>query len=339
MALASCQSSSTEPAGPGREPDIFAFPMEPVTDVAWSALGDSRIAFHRTRDSGRIPGIVILDGVSDQASTFLGGTYYPEMLVSPAGQEVVFEALSRERGDDRDLFVVGLNGANLRSVGGLGPDGGSENFPGWDWSGGRVVFQAAIDFGGIEIRSHRPVHTPGPGDREVIYETDGTWWAHYLPVSSSPTGAVALTNQDPFEDQGLEGVWVFSEAFPAGRRVYLPEAAPGRDVQVLATSWAPDGRQLAFIETESAGPEVVRSSIQVVDTETLEVRQVVSEPSTWFTGTLCWTRDGERLVFIRVAGERETHLYTVPATGGSATQLTSEPLAIERNVSCLEPAA
>ncbi len=184
-----------------------------------------------------------------------------------------------------------------------------------------------------------------PGGGRVAFERNGDVWLAGLGEGAEPEPAVEARGGAGDLAWSPEGRWL---AFTSGREehslvgLYDPAAdtldfkAPSVD-RDLAPTWSPDGTRLAWIRTSSEPKDLPFTpertvaepwSIHVLDLESGEASEVWSAEEghgSAFRGTASggplWWTDGGRIVF----PWEETgwvHLYSVPSTGGEASELT-----------------
>jgi len=182
------------------------------------------------------------------------------------------------------------------------------------------------------------------GDR-IAFGRDGDVWRVGLGEGAEPEPAVEARGGAGDLAWSPEGRWL---AFTSGREehsligLYDPAAdtldfkAPSVD-RDFAPTWSPDGTRLAWIRTASEPKDLPFTpertvaepwSIQAFDLESGEAREVWSADEGYgsaFRGTASggplWWTEGGRLVF---PWEESgwVHLYSIPGSGGEATELT-----------------
>ncbi|HEY7547695.1 MAG TPA: DPP IV N-terminal domain-containing protein, partial [Blastocatellia bacterium] len=186
------------------------------------------------------------------------------------------------------------------------------------------------------------------GERVLFFREDGLWSAPAAGGTAKKMfeirGEVSSLAWSPDSRQlafvSSRGDHSFISIYdPAAQRIRFIEPSIDRDV---FPRWSPDGKRIAFIrvfnvaDTYSAIKERIAPwSIRIADAATGQGREI------WRSGngemdsfsarlggnTLQWAA-GERIVF---NSEKDgwSHLYSVPATGGAVTALTSGEYEVE----------
>lgn len=192
---------------------------------------------------------------------------------------------------------------------------------------------------------------PAVSRERVAYVSRGQIWVAPLDGTSAPAAAfhargdcrepawspdgTRLSFVSGRGDHSLVGVYDAAQ----DRLRYL-DASTDRDSEPV---WSPDGKEIAFVREPSSGQRAVREarregepwSIRAARAESgagREVWRARPGPGSVFRGLgsreqLLWTVNG-RIVF-PWEGDGWTHLYSVPAAGGSATLLTPGAFEVE----------
>jgi Tol biopolymer transport system component len=173
-----------------------------------------------------------------------------------------------------------------------------------------------------------------PDGQEVVYHR----WLPTAGLVIQPTagGPPRTLTQAPPEHLDLFPVWSprgDAIAFlrqkgwqPARRELIVVSLRDGTQRRIanpagVGLAWAPDGRSLAYVDSESAGEP---HAIFLVSLETARRRRLTSPPPGTF-GDLyfAFSPDGRTLAFSRWPTTATGDIWTMPADGGEARQLTN----------------
>ncbi len=184
-------------------------------------------------------------------------------------------------------------------------------------AGAEVMFFAAgkelndLRIYSVPTRGGDPRPVTGPFTREPALSPDGS--------------RIAYVKGENFKERLLNSkeIWVASVDGTAARLAYrLPDESPGAEVR--GPIWSPNGKMLAFL---TRLPQ--RSYTRVLVLRDADGAGPTPEPASFDlpfgpNGTenllAGWTRDNRIGILTRT--EERRAIYTVPAAGGSATQLT-----------------
>lgn len=91
---------------------------------------------------------------------------------------------------------------------------------------------------------------------------------------------------------------------------------------VHATSWSPDGKDIAYVTTEQT-PNGINSHVFIVNLGNLEVTQLTDVPS--IDGSPSWSPDGHQMAFPSRRSGGVFNLWLQPLSGEEATMVTDHP--------------
>ncbi len=222
-----------------------------------------------------------------------------EPAVSPDGSKVAFVNFA----DSSDLELMNPDGSDVQDLGVAG------TYPAWSPDGSRIAFLGggdiySVDRSGENLTPLVPLPN-GAFPQGLAWSPDGTKLAFdMLAPGSSPaqrdvmvaaadgTGSVADLTSSPTTD----------DTFP---------------------SWSPTGQKIAFDQAPSGG-QAGQTGLAVMDANGANQAQLFDGDSAHMPrfGT-AWSPDGTKVLF-SLFTNGTSQLYTVPAGGGTATQLAGD---------------
>ena len=193
----------------------------------------------------------------------------------------------------KDLFVMDLDGSNLRQV---TRDRGLALSPSWSPAGDRIVYTSYLtrtpELYLTSISGGNPLRiTKRPG-LELGAEFD--------PKGSSLAAAASI--------RGISKIVMFDLK---GRIVKMLTDSSSIDV---SPTWSPDGSQLAFCSNRGGGPQIYVMSSQGGGAKR------VSFTESSYCSTPAWSPKGDRIAFSCRNGGNQ--LYSANVDGSGVTQLT-----------------
>lgn len=268
---------------------------------------DGRVLLFTSNKSGR-PKIWVMsaDGKDPRAIVADDGAESAPAW-SPDGKLIAF---TRNSGGQPDIWVVNADGTGLRRV---TNDKDDERAPAWSPDGQRLCFMSSragsADVWMVPIGGGAAVQLTEKTNAPDEVRFDATW---------SPDGrtiAYVSNRSDYFADD----LWIVDVATKVSRRLSI-------DVHVMASpTWSPDGKRLAFHGvTRSGFWHSDTSDLYVADLADGAVRKL---PMNTFASDanggsrLAWSANSASLYF-SYEWEGDVNLWTVPAVGGVATQMT-----------------
>jgi dipeptidyl aminopeptidase/acylaminoacyl peptidase len=279
-----------------------------------------------------------------------------DLQVSPDGARIVFVERSVDRAANRSrsrLWLVGVaDGATKR----LTPLTADDTSPRWS-PDGTLIASLSSDGGKPVV-----VVTRLDGTRQIL--------AHYQS-SSDPLAYLGVGEQIAWSPDGRRLAFLSADAGPepAGddpyvitrlaykswtgindnRRwhIHVVTRADKRSVQVTkgdrqehSISWSPDGGEIAFVSNHELDPDRVHNyDVFAVRVSDGRVRQITKTPGTEYTPS--WSPDGRSIVCVggvralttRESSAEDTHVWVVPAAGGTGRELAA---AFDRRASAVQ---
>jgi TolB protein len=283
-------------------------------------LQDERIAFVGDGDDAAIAAIDP-DGSGRERLSSLGPLVRPwpeSPAVSPDGRRIAFVGIHRRGEPDAttyELYVVDADGTDERRL----TNNRTEELD-VDWlPDGRVVFVSCQT---THWRDEPPecdlvAMRPDGDDREVLSRIRLTY-----DFAVSPDGRRIAYSQ-------LEGLShsqhldLYVADINGSNRVRLTE----NDTADALAAWSPDGKRIAFVSNRAESARCFyydcagfTNELWVMDADGSDVTRLTETSEEELSPS--WSPDGEKIVFVRVAGDDEPHyLYIVNADGTCATRL------------------
>ena len=220
-------------------------------------------------------------------------------IYSPDGAWIIFES---DVAGNRDLWLMpAASGEAVQ----LTSDKGFDSAPFWSPDGAKVVFES--DRTGFKNIWILDVSSPESGPTQL---TSGAW-DDGDPVWS-PDGSRIVYESNRDKDLGSE-IWV--SLVDGGQATRLTTTGSG--IYHRTADWSPGGAFLVF-ESNREGDN---SALYTMPSVGGPVIRITPEPG--YEGHPAWSPDGEEILYeSRLTGVME--IYTVPAGGGEAFQVTTE---------------
>jgi Tol biopolymer transport system component len=116
---------------------------------------------------------------------------------------------------------------------------------------------------------------------------------------------------------------------------YLPFVAAGPDARLEAPAFSPNGSALAWIKVRYGSSGRTGMDIIVAEADGRHPQTIASLPLGDFISdlSLAWSPDGRRLAFSYPETLTSAHVFVVDHDGARLTQITSNPVAMDRSVS------
>lgn len=257
--------------------------------------------------------------------------------MSPDGTQIAFDQFGF---DERDVYVRDLQTGETRV---LVSNSGIDWAPDWSpdgrwiafssWRGGTVELWVVPAMGG---ESFNVTNSPGrhefvprwsPDSRQLVFNTVPQEVVRQLVPTDGSTPRVLSVpdslsqprwgrDDDELILRNRAGfLWTYSVA--TGDTVRLSHARMDSTSPFFDATTSPDGRYLAYIDTDSADDQ----QFYLLSLQTGRVRQITASRFSRRVG-IAWSPDSRTLAFGAVSIEGIVDVWTVPANGGTETRLT-----------------
>jgi Tol biopolymer transport system component len=315
-----------------------------LESVSFGLLGSGKIAFERIGGGGSYGAIYVVDATAGRSTHVFDNAVTLGPALSPDGRLLAYTHYNNSA-TNYDVYVANVDGTGAQPATNFPQQEGP---PTWTTDGSRIVMVAG-DFTSVifNVFSQSPVSNPGNLTQITHFATQaGGQFVCPIIVGNDPTVSSSSQGLLAFACQGTE-IDILS---PDGSlsASYVPSQSDRRHAPaVFSPKWSPDGTRLAFIETiadSATNYGVVGVTVKVIKADGTNATTIASAPGSnvpalagWAglnNFSLCWMPDGSRLVFNIPESDLVGHLWVVQSDGTGLTQLTSEPAAWDRSVSC-----
>ena len=170
----------------------------------------------------------------------------------------------------------------------------------------------------VEVSAYRW----SPDSRHVMVQVDDRSQVRKIAIPNflAPDTEIKYVRRDyPGDHDWVRAVGLVAIADGGLRMIDLPEKTDRRMGNV---AWSPDGTRLLVDQHSEDAVHRWMYVVNLADATPREVWHDERETRTTQLWSSEWRGDGEAVIFITDVDDRH-HLYSVPATGGKATRLTS----------------
>ena len=298
----------------GSEPRTLHTAEGRIAPFDWSPDGRFILAARRGGDpyAAEIVLVATADGVITVLET-LGPSRPQGAAFSPDGRFIVYDRPSEEYADQRDIFVMRLDGRQKTRI---VDDSSNDYVLGWAPDGDHILF--CSDRTGTPGVWLLPMSDGRPTGAPELVLPD-TWGV--APVEFLPDGRYYYGVQT-----GAQDLYVTTLGADYNSVAVPPTlATPRRLGNTTYPAWSPDGRHLAYIRTSGvlAGK---RRSLVIRSLETGEVRQFHLGDGLSPFAAPRWAPDGRSLVLVAGDASGPTGVYRVDVQTGRSEALVSERL-------------
>ena len=264
-----------------------------------------RLVFYSDRDGDDDIYLMQADGTGVQQLTNEPGPDY-EPDPSPDSKNILF-ASQRQDGDDSHLYVMGIDGSEVKQLtfGGVAPDRQLDDYGEWSPDGSRIVFQRSMIPEGGKPFADVWLLDPATGEERALTDTAEFWDS---TPSWSAGGKAVL-----FESNRSGDFELYRMPLQGGGAARLTEST-GSD---SAAKESPDGKQIAFVSDRDGDFEVY-----VMNADGSDVRQLTSNAER--DGCPQWSPDGRRLAFYSDR-DGDPEIYVMNADGSDQRRVTTSP--------------
>ncbi|RJP62212.1 MAG: hypothetical protein C4539_18535 [Ignavibacteriales bacterium] len=323
--LSSCnKESSTEP-----ENNILALP-ELKDSIPYDILGTGKIVFERIGPSNNnYSGIYIIDfdNKKNQGLKLLEMT--PQ--VSPEGDKIVFTTLTNYPAETYwDVYLMDINGTNKKQISSIK---GQEACPTWLPDNNRIIFYSNLFNAGNG--SYIPAYLYNCNTKSLSNVIDFVTIRY--PQELSPRDIISVSKNDVCLISNYDGLCTFNLDGSKYKTILKRSA----EYSYYSATWSPDGNRIAFmaIKPDSSfhSKEMNIITINSGGGDSTKIYSTAeNEESTWSGNnnySLCWSPDGNKILFNKREGNFTTHIYLINKDGTGLTKITSSSEVTDRSLS------
>jgi Tol biopolymer transport system component len=248
--------------------------------------------------------------------------------------QIAFEA---DIDGDRDIYLIGEDGTNLRPITDNTADDRNVS---WSPDGRQLVFQSNMNGNwdvylmnpdGTELRNltdhlasdFDPAWSPNGSELAFVSDRDGDWEIYILEIETNEIRQI--TNNEIFDRQpawspdgqklayasDVGGDWEIFVISLVDKQISLGE----QDGSNTQPAWSPDGQKIAFVSSRND-----EQNIYVMNADGRSVKRLTNDGHSTHPA---WSPDGEKIVYVSNT-DGQTHIYTMKNDGKERTQLTEE---------------
>ena len=226
--------------------------------------------------------------------------------ISPDGNWIAFPAA--DVNSKWDIYFMNVNGGEPRKI---TSDATSFIQQGADISpdGSQIVYTRPSDDGKTDDLF--VISALGGTSRKLAAAGDCPLWR----PDGQRVGFIKTTNGSTLSESGMMEFWTVDAVGTNARREYTDSlfVTKGGDYR-YSFCWSPDGNSIAWIRSLSSSSQV----IIIRNLKTGQERQLTEGHEN--IDSIVWTADGQIIFSSNRSGN--TNLWTIPATGGTAIQVT-----------------
>ncbi len=184
-----------------------------------------------------------------------------------------------------------------------------------------------------------------PDGTHIVFSStrNGGWELYIMEVATREVRQLTRLGFASAPDWSPDGKYIaFSHEVPGGRHIYTINA-DGKNVRPLLrqprkgrfgtsimmsgfAKWSPDGKYILYSEAEYIPKQLLATSILIVNVRTRHLK-VLDTPKGWKINKVCWTDDGDAVLFAGVPKGLENiyKIYKYRLSDGQITNLTDHP--------------
>ena len=324
LLITGCKKSSnpvsTTTSNPGTANPVSIISFNDI--VPFDVLNTGIISFQRI-DSNNGNGVCIINARDKTTKLFIGDFGGP--AISPDGSKIAFERNSHKNFWPFDIYIMDIDGNNLIDISDID---GQDFYPSWSPNSKNVLFYQE------DSEYFKILYSVNINDivtKNILYKSKNVFPC--TPFSSFDSKNIVFSDGKDILclDSELKTV---TTLFTSGKGIpFTPR-------------WSPDNKRIAFavekliLDTTKNIWHSAGGIIQIYDTELKEVSTIYEwdcENHIDYNGSnglsVCWSPDGNKLLFNRTGIDVESHIYLINNDGSGLMQITNEPGVCHRSVS------
>ncbi len=286
--------------------------------IPFDELGAGIVSFERISADGGSQGVCIINALNRTTHGFSG--MYNGPSISPDGSKIAFSKYSNSN-TIYDVYMMNIDGSNLINISNMN---GQDNYPSWTGDSKNILFLNtvfpnflySVNIDNIQIKT-------------ILFQSQDFWMT--TPVS-------VYNSKNMIFSDGVD-VKLFDSETSNISTLCAPQIGG-----TFTPCWSPNGLNVAFVvvKYDNVGNDyfAVGGIVQIYNIQTNELKTIYewscNKHIDWAGSnelSVCWSPDGNKLLFNKSADGLESHIYIVNIDGTGLKQITNEPGVCDRSVS------
>lgn len=292
-------------------------------DIPYEKLESGKLLFSRNNK------FYLIDIDAEEVSEYNMNPVGPAIL-SPDGTMIAYSTLNDV------LEIIHMDGTVYTKL--SYPDQ-CFNLPGWSMDSKRIVY-----FDHCYSSTYNLFELPVVENcctRSLVKTFNQNSYLINSPFSVSAEGNIVFFAESLDKEQDLpwDGLYIMNNTGENLKSIITVDDTAHYNL-FCCPKWSPDSKKIAYISLNSLNsipPEY--QDIMLINPDGTDPQSLVRiefAPGIISGMTLCWSPDGSKIAFTRMAGEGLSNIYMVDVSSGKLTQITDEPRVTDAYISWSE---